>query len=156
MKMTLLAVGKTDRGWATEAVETYISRVRRYVPFTLEETRELKNLPSLGVEGVKAKEGELLLKALHPTDYVVLLDERGRGYSSTAWARFVAERMVAGRDVVFVAGGAYGFSDAVYERADAMVSLSKMTFTHQMVRIIFVEQLYRAFTIIRGEPYHHE
>ncbi len=156
MKMTLLAVGKTDRGWVSGAVETYISRVRRYVPFALGETKELKNLPSLGVEGVKAREGELLLKALHPTDYVVLLDERGRERSSTEWARFVEERMVAGRDVVFVVGGAYGFSDAVYERADAMVSLSRMTFTHQMVRIIFIEQLYRAFTIIKGEPYHHE
>ncbi len=156
MKMTLLAVGKTVRGWASEAVETYISRVRRYVQFSLEETKELKNLPSMGVEAVKAKEGELLLKALRPTDYVVLLDERGREYSSMEWARFVEERTVAGRDVVFVAGGAYGFSEAVYERADAKVSLSRMTFTHQMVRLVFVEQLYRAFTIIKGEPYHHE
>ncbi len=156
MKMTLLVVGKTVRGWASEAVETYISRLRRYVPFSVEETKELKNLPSLGVETVKVKEGELLLKALRPTDYVVLLDERGHEYSSTEWARFVEERMVSGRDVVFVTGGAYGFSDAVYERADAKVSLSRMTFTHQMVRLVFVEQLYRAFTIIKGEPYHHE
>ncbi len=156
MKMTLLAVGRTDKGWASEAVETYVSRVRRYVPFALEETREVKVLPSLGVEGVKAKEGELILKALRPTDYVVLLDERGREYSSTALAQFVEERTEAGRDVVFVAGGAYGFSEAVYQRANAMLSLSRMTFTHQMVRIIFIEQLYRAFTIIKGEPYHHE
>ncbi|MCD8312875.1 MAG: 23S rRNA (pseudouridine(1915)-N(3))-methyltransferase RlmH [Bacteroidales bacterium] len=156
MKMTLLTVGKTDRAWVRDGMDIYLSRLRHYVPIEVSEIRELKNVAALSRDQIKEKEGELILKALKPADEVILLDERGREYSSLEWARVVEEKAAAGRDVVFVIGGAYGFSEAVYQRADGKVSLSRMTFSHQMVRAIFLEQLYRAFTIIKGEPYHHE
>lgn len=154
--MTLLTVGKTDRAWVREGMDIYISRLVHYIPFSLSEIRELKNVSALSRDQIRQKEGELILKAVRPADEVILLDERGKEYSSAEWARIVEGRIAAGKDVVFVIGGAYGFSDAVYARADSLVSLSRMTFSHQMVRAVFLEQLYRAFTIIRGEPYHHE
>ena len=125
---------------------------------SLVEIPELRNTASLGREQIKAREGELLLKHVRPSDFVVLLDERGRKFRSVEFAAWLQDRMShsAGADMVFVIGGAYGFSPEVYGRADAKMSLSDMTFSHQMVRTIFAEQLYRAFTIIRGEPYHHE
>ena len=157
MKITLLTVGKTDVKWVREGLELYLSRLGHYIPFQLREIPELKNVSSLGREQVKAKEGSLVLKALKPSDEVVLLDEGGREFRSLEFASWLEERISRGaRDIVFVIGGAYGFSPEVYARADAKLSLSKMTFSHQMVRTIFAEQLYRAFTIIKGEPYHHE
>ncbi len=157
MKMTLITVGKTDKSWVKEGMEIYISRLKHYIPFALNEIPELKNVSALSKEQIKVKEGELILKAIRPSDEVILLDERGVLLSSMEWAQKVQTRMLAsGKDVVFVIGGAYGFSQAVYERANWKISLSKMTFSHQMVRAIFLEQLYRAFTIIRNEPYHHE
>ena len=157
MKITLLTVGKTDVKWVREGLELYLSRLGHYIPFQLREIPELKNVSSLGREQVKAKEGSLVLKALKPSDEVVLLDEGGREFRSLEFALWLEERISRGaRDIVFVIGGAYGFSPEVYARADAKLSLSKMTFSHQMVRTIFAEQLYRAFTIIKGEPYHHE
>ena len=157
MKITLLTVGKTDIRWVREGLEIYISRLKHYIPFSLAEIPELKNASSLSKDQIKAREGELILKSIKPSDEVILLDEHGKEYTSMEWARNMEKRMSgSGRDMVFVIGGAYGFSDDVYSRCDGKVSLSKMTFSHQMVRTIFAEQLYRAFTIIRGEPYHHE
>lgn len=157
MKITLLTVGKTDIKWVKDGMDVYISRLKHYVPFSMTEIPELKNVSSLGKELVKIKEGELILKSIKTSDEVLLLDEHGKEYSSQEWARIMERRISgSGRDIVFVIGGAYGFSQQVYDRCDGMLSLSKMTFSHQMVRVIFTEQLYRAFTIIKGEPYHHE
>ena len=156
MKMTLLTVGKTDVRWVREGLELYVSRLEHYVKFALKEIPELKNVSAFTREQIKEKEGDLILSSLAPGDFVVLLDERGRKYRSVEFADFIRERLNRGADMVFVVGGAYGFPQKVYSRADSMMSLSDMTFSHQMVRTIFAEQLYRAFTIIRGEPYHHE
>jgi 23S rRNA (pseudouridine1915-N3)-methyltransferase len=157
MKITLLTVGKTDVKWVKEGLDLYVSRLVHYIPFQVREIPELKNVSALSREQVKAREGALVLKALRPTDEVVLLDEGGREFRSVDFAGWLEERVSRGsRDLVFVIGGAYGFSPDVYSRADSKLSLSKMTFSHQMVRTIFAEQLYRAFTILRGEPYHHE
>ena len=156
MDITLLTVGKTDVSWVKEGLDLYVSRLRHYVPFALTEIPQLKNVSSLSRDQIREKEGELILKALRPADEVILLDERGKRFRSVDFARFVEGKTLQGRNLVFVIGGAYGFSEAVYRRADGMISLSEMTFSHQMVRTIFAEQLYRAFTIIKGEPYHHE
>lgn len=156
MKISLVLVGKTDVAWVREGLDLYASRLSHYAPFSVVEIPELKNVSALSKDQIKEKEGELILSKLKPSDDVILLDERGKEFRSVEFARLVESRMAGGRNVVFVIGGAYGFSDAVYARADSMLSLSKMTFSHQMVRAVFAEQLYRAFTIIRGEPYHHE
>ena len=157
MKISLITVGKTDVKWVREGLDLYVSRLSHYVPFTLDEIPELKNAASLSRSQVKETEGELVLRRIKDADVVILLDERGREMRSVELAAFLEEKISrGGRDLVFVIGGAYGFSDRVYGRADAKLSLSRMTFSHQMVRTIFAEQLYRAFTIMRGEPYHHE
>lgn len=157
MRISLLTVGKTDVKWVREGLETYVSRLSHYVPFSLEEIPELRNASALSREQIREKEGELILRRLKDTDEVILLDEHGREYRSVEWAAFLGEKLSrSSRDLVFVVGGAYGFSRKVYDRAASRLSLSKMTFSHQMVRTIFAEQLYRAFTIIKGEPYHHE
>lgn len=156
MKICLLTVGKTDTGWVREGLETYTSRLGRYVKFSVKEIPELKNASSLSKAQVKDKEGSLILASIGPKDMVILLDEHGKEYTSVEFAREVERFTASGKNIVFVIGGAYGFSDEVYNRSDGKVSLSKMTFPHQMVRTVFTEQLYRAFTIIKGEPYHHE
>ena len=157
MKITLLTVGKTDKDWVKQGLDIYVSRLRHYVPFAMTEIPELKNVSALSKDQIKIREGELILKNIRNSDDVILLDERGKQYSSMELAGVIRDKMTyGGRDIVFVIGGAYGFSDAVYARADSKLSLSRMTFSHQMVRAIFVEQIYRAFTIIKGEPYHHE
>lgn len=157
MKISLITVGKTDVKWVREGLELYVSRLSHYVPFALEEIPELKNVSALTREQIKEKEGEGILKRIKAGDEVVLLDERGRELRSVELAAWLREKLSrSGRDLVFVIGGAYGFSQAVYDCSDASLSLSRMTFSHQMVRTIFAEQLYRAFTIIKGEPYHHE
>ena len=157
MKICLLTVGKTDIGWVREGLETYSSRLSHYVPFSVCEIPELKNTSALTRTQIKDREGELILKAIKPTDRVILLDERGKEYRSVEFAEEIRRLSLAGgKDIVFVIGGAYGFSEAVYARSVGKISLSRMTFSHQMVRTIFAEQLYRAFTIIKGEPYHHE
>lgn len=157
MNMTLLAVGKTEVPWVREGLELYASRLRHYVPFKVEEIPHLKGAAALSEQSIKDKEGEIILSKLRPADHVILLDEHGREYRSVEFAKHL-EQLISrsSQDIVFVIGGAYGFSQAVYNRANAMLSLSKMTFSHQMVRTVFTEQLYRAFTIMRGEPYHHE
>ena len=157
MRITLLTVGKTDIKWVSEGLEVYSSRLRHYIPFEITEIPELKNASSLSRDQIRTAEGKLILKNLRDSDEVVLLDEHGREFRSVEFASMLEKRLSASsRDLVFVIGGAYGFSTEVYERASSKISLSKMTFSHQMVRTIFVEQLYRAFTIIRGESYHHE
>ena len=157
MRITLLTVGKTDIKWVAEGLEVYASRLRHYISFEIKEIPELKNVSSLSREQIKTAEGKLILKNLRDSDEAVLLDEHGREFRSVEFASMLEKRLSASsRDLVFVIGGAYGFSTEVYERASSKISLSKMTFSHQMVRTIFVEQLYRAFTIIRGESYHHE
>jgi len=156
MKICLLTVGKTDTGWVREGLETYTSRLGRYVRFSVKEIPELKNASSLSKAQVKDKEGSLILASIGPKDMVILLDEHGKEYTSVEFAKEVERFTASGKNIVFVIGGAYGFSDEVYNRSDGKVSLSKMTFPHQMVRAVFTEQLYRAFTIIKGEPYHHE
>ena len=157
MKITLLTVGKTDKDWVRQGMNIYMSRLKHYIPFNVVEIPELKNVSALTKDQIKTREGELILKSLRPTDDVILMDERGKQYSSVEFAKILQDKIsYIGKDIVFVIGGAYGFSQAVYERADSKISLSRMTFSHQMVRAIFVEQIYRAFTIMRGEPYHHE
>lgn len=156
MKVTLLTVGKTDKGWIKDGLEIYRGRLSHYVNFEMKEIPELKNVSGLSKDQIKAKEGELILKMLRPDDMVILLDEHGQESSSMEWSRKLEHLMQRGRNIVYVVGGAYGFSPEVYARKEGMVSLSRMTFSHQMIRVIFTEQLYRAFTIINGEPYHHE
>ena len=157
MKITLLTVGKTDKGWVKDGLDIYASRLKHYIPFSIIEIPELKNVSALSKDQIKTREGELILKNVRPADDLILLDERGKEHSSVEFAKVIQDKIsYAGKDIVYVIGGAYGFSDAVYRRADSRISLSRMTFSHQMVRAIFVEQLYRAFTIMKGEPYHHE
>ena len=157
MKITLLTVGKTDKEWVRQGLDIYVSRLKHYIPFSIVEIPELKNVSALSKDQIKSKEGELILKNIRPTDDVILLDEKGKQYTSVELAKIIQDKIsYAGKDIIFIIGGAYGFSDAVYQRANSKLSLSKMTFSHQMVRAIFAEQIYRAFTIMRGEPYHHE
>ena len=157
MKITLLTVGKTDKDWVKQGMDIYVSRLKHYIPFSLIEIPELKNVSALSTEQIKTKEGELILKHIRPADDLILMDERGKMYTSIEFAKVLQDKIShIGKDIVFVIGGAYGFSQDVYDRANSKISLSKMTFSHQMVRAIFAEQLYRAFTIMRGEPYHHE
>ena len=157
MRIVWLTVGKTDVAWVREGLSLYAGRLSHYVPFSLVEIPQLKNVAALSKEQIKEREGELILKNLKPADRVILLDERGKQLRSMDFATEIGGHLSReGRDLVYVTGGAYGFSEAVYARADGMLSLSKMTFSHQMVRTIFAEQLYRAFTILKGEPYHHE
>lgn len=157
MKITLLTVGKTDRDWVRQGLDIYVSRLKHYIPFSIVEIPELKNVSFLTKEQIRTREGELILRNLRPTDEVILLDERGKEYSSVELAKILQDKInYTGKDIVYIIGGAYGFSEAVYRRADSRLSLSRMTFSHQMVRAIFAEQIYRAFTIMKGEPYHHE
>ena len=157
MKIALLTVGKTDKDWVKQGLDIYVSRLKHYIPFSINEIPELKNVSAMSRDQIKAKEGELILKSIKPTDDVILLDEHGKEYSSTEFASLLQNKInYEGKDIVFVIGGAYGFSEQVYKRANSKISLSRMTFSHQMVRAIFAEQIYRAFTIMKGEPYHHE
>lgn len=157
MKISLITVGRTDIAWVRQGLDMYVSRLKHYAPFELVEIPELKNVSALTKDQIKSKEGELILKNVKNSDDLVLLDEHGREFRSIEFAKYLEDKMInSGKDVVFVVGGAYGFSPDVYSRANGKISLSKMTFSHQIVRTIFAEQLYRAFTIIKGEPYHHE
>jgi len=156
LKITLLVIGKTVKGWISDGLFVYCSRLKHYVNFEIKEIPELKNVASFTKEQIKEKEGDLILRALKPEDNVILLDEHGAEYTSVQFAQRLQQCLNSGRSVVYVVGGAYGFSEKVYSRADSRISLGKMTLSHQMVRVVFAEQVYRAFTIINGEPYHHE
>ena len=155
MKITLLVVGKTTGIELPRMIDEYAARLRHYVPFELTVLPELRNTKSLSEAQQKEQEGEMILRASEG-QFLVLLDEHGKEYRSIDFAAQMQCWMNNGRNLMFVVGGAYGFSQAAYARADAQVSLSKMTFSHQMIRLLFAEQLYRAMTILRGEPYHHE
>ena len=154
MKTTLMVVGRTVEPHFITAINDYVQRTRRYLTFDLEVIPELKNTRNLTPEVQKEKEAELILKALQPGDYLVLLDEGGREFRSVEFAAFMEQKIP--KRLIFLVGGPYGFSPKVYEAAREKISLSRMTFSHQMVRLLFVEQLYRAMTIIHGTPYHHE
>lgn len=156
MKLTLLLTGKTTDAHLQALIDDYVKRLTHYVPFSMQVLPDLKNAKALSMEQVKEQEGQLILKALTPNQEVILLDEHGREFRSMEFADYVQRKMASGRDVTFVVGGPYGFSKAVYDRADGQVSISKMTFSHQMIRLLFTEQLYRAMTILHHEPYHHE
>ena len=156
MKTELLVVGKTVSNHIKECIADYAERIRHYMPFNLTVIPDLKNTKSLSEEQQKKQEGDLILKQLQATDTVVLLDEHGKTFRSIDFAKWLQQKQTTARRLVFVIGGPYGFSEAVYQRANEKLSLSPMTFSHQMVRLIFTEQLYRACTIIKGEPYHHE
>lgn len=155
MKVQLLCIAKTEADWIKRGCEEYQNRLKHYLSYEVFEIQSLKNAKSLSFDEIKKKEGELLLQKITAGDYVILLDERGLSLSSIELSQKL-EKWSMQRSVVFVIGGAYGFSDDVYERANAKLSLSRLTFSHQMIRVIFVEQLYRACTILKGEPYHHE
>lgn len=157
MKIMLLCVGRTGYPPFREAIDRYSARIPHYVPFELKELPDIKNTKNLSEARQKELEGTSILAALSNSDLVVVLDERGREYTSREFARFISDRMLASvQRIVFIVGGPYGFSDKVYDRADMKISLSKMTFSHEMVRLFFVEQIYRAMTILHGEPYHHD
>ncbi len=157
MKVTLLTVGKTNDLSFKNAISEYQKRLKFYISFDIEEIPSLKNTKNLTEDNQKQKEGELILKNLQAEDEVVLLDDKGSEFTSKQFASYIEKKSASGlKRLVFVVGGPYGFSQEVYQRANDKVSLSRMTFSHQMVRLVFTEQLYRAMTIIRGEPYHHE
>ena len=157
MKFALLVVGRTVEKHYITAINDYVERIKHYTPFDMEVIPELKNTKSLSMEQQKEKEGELILKALQPGDVVVLLDEHGKEFRSVEFANWIERKMhTVNKRLVFIIGGPYGFAPSVYAAAQEKISLSKMTFSHQMIRLIFVEQLYRALSILNNSPYHHE
>ena len=157
MKISLIVIGKTDASYFVDAINEYKNRLVHYIPFEMEVIPDIKNVKNLREEQQKEKEGELILKMLQTGDYLVLLDEHGKSFTSMEFATYLERKMhVVSKRLVFVIGGPYGFSEAVYKAASEKISLSKMTFSHQMIRLIFVEQIYRAMTILNNEPYHHE
>lgn len=157
MKIALLMVGKTTESYYIQAIDEYVGRLKHYISFELEVIPELKNTKSLQPEQQKEREGELIKKSLKPGDYIVLLDEKGKEFTSVGFSNYIEKKQhTVSKRLVFVIGGPYGFSNDIYELSNEKISLSKMTFSHQMIRLLFVEQLYRAMTILNGEPYHHE
>lgn len=157
MKIKLLAIGKTDNKQLQQLIDEYQNRLKHYVKFELEIIPDIKNVKNLSEAQQKEKEGELILSKLQATDQLVLLDDKGKQYTSVEFSQYLQKKMNSGiKQLVLVIGGPYGFSDAVYQKAQGKLSLSKMTFSHQMIRLFIVEQVYRGFTILRNEPYHHE
>ncbi len=157
MKITLLTVGKTEDTYLKDGMDKYLKRLKHYIKFDIIELPELKNTKAMSQEQQKVKEAELLFKNISNTDHVVLLDENGAELPSQKFADMLNKKMIASvQNLVFIIGGPYGFDDAIYQRSNEKLSLSRMTFSHQMVRLFFVEQVYRAFTILKGEPYHHQ
>ena len=156
MKITLLLTGKTTDTRLASLIDDYRQRLTHYVPFELVVVPDIKNAKSLSAEQLKTAEGEALLARLTPAMDVILLDEHGKEWRSIEYAEWLQKKMGSGRDLTLVIGGAYGFSKEVYARANGQLSLSQMTFSHQMIRLMAIEQIYRAMTILRGEPYHHE
>jgi len=157
MKIQLIVVGKTFQDFVLKGVNEYCIRLEHYFPFEIEVIPDIKNTKNLSFDQVKEKEGKLILKSLQTGDFVVLLDERGMTFTSLGFSKYVEKKMqTVSKRLVFVIGGPYGFSQKVYEAANEKIALSKMTFSHQLVRLVFVEQLYRTMTILHHEPYHHE
>jgi len=157
MKISLIYVGKTTDKAVLVGVEKYLKRMKRYISFKIEVFPGLKNTKNLSESEIKTKEGQLILNKIGTSDFLVLLDENGKEFTSVQFASFIEKKMIHGtRHLVFLIGGAYGFSEEVYNNAQYKIALSQMTFSHQIIRLIFMEQIYRAFTIINNEPYHHE
>jgi len=157
MNIKLIAIGKTDNKTLQSLIEEYTKRLSFYIKFDVEIIPDIKNVKNLSEAQQKEKEGELILSKINPTDQLILLDENGSTFSSVAFSEYLQKKMNSGtKTLVFVIGGPYGFSPEVYQKAQGKVSLSEMTFSHQMVRLFFIEQLYRGFTILRNEPYHHQ
>ncbi|MDX1768964.1 MAG: 23S rRNA (pseudouridine(1915)-N(3))-methyltransferase RlmH [Arenibacter troitsensis] len=157
MTIKLLVLGKTDSTQLSQLIEEYQHRLKHYIKFELEIIPDLKNTKNLSEKQQKEKEGEAILNKLNPADMLILLDENGKQKTSVEFSEYLQKKMNSGlKQLVFVIGGPYGFSDAVYQKSQGKISLSKMTFSHQMVRLFMLEQLYRAFTILRNEPYHHQ
>lgn len=157
MKICLLVIGKTDEAYLQKGIEIFLKRIPHYISFEMKVIPDLKNSKNMSEEQQKEKEGELIIQQLNSSDELFLLDEQGTEVSSIDFARFLEKKMLSGiKRLIFIIGGPYGFSGNVYSRANGKLSLSKMTFSHQMVRLIFAEQLYRAMTILKGEPYHHQ
>lgn len=157
MKITFLTVGKTEDAYLKDGIDKYVKRLKYYTRLELIDLPELKNTKALTEQQQKAKEAELILKKITPLDHVILLDEKGMELTSKQFSTYIDKKAVGSTSsLVFVVGGPYGFDQSVYERANDKLSLSRMTFSHQMIRLFFVEQLYRAFTILKGEPYHHD
>ena len=157
MNIELIVIGKTDQQEVASLVEQYAKRVNHYCKFTVTTIADVKNTRNMAPSRQKQLEGEMILRLISEGDWVVLMDERGRQFTSMEYASWLQKRMLSGvKRLAIVIGGPYGFSEEVYQRANEKISLSKMTFTHQIVRAIFAEQLYRAFTILNNEPYHHE
>lgn len=157
MKTVLIWVGKTNERYWQQAIEVYTQRIGHYAQFEVAEVADIKNAKNMTGEMLKQKEGEAILRIVNADDSIVLLDDKGMEYTSKGFASWIEKQNLSGkRRLVFIIGGAYGFSDEVYARANAKLSLSRMTYSHQMVRVVFLEQLYRAYTILNNEPYHHE
>lgn len=157
MKIELLAIGKTDDKKLSALIQTYEQRLKHYVKFEIKIIPDIKNVKNLSILQQKEREGALLLKQIQTQDHILLLDENGQTHSSVEFSRMLQKKMNSGiKKLILVIGGPYGFSNEVYKRAQSKISLSKMTFSHQMVRLFIVEQIYRAFTILKNEPYHHE
>ncbi len=157
MTIKLLAIGKTDSTHLQELITEYEQRLKHYIKFELDIIPDIKNVKNLSEVQQKEKEGEAILKRLQPTDVLVLLDEHGKQHTSIEFSNYLQKKMNAGiKRMVIVIGGPYGFSEEIYQKAQGKLSLSKMTFSHQMVRLFIVEQIYRAFTILKNEPYHHQ
>jgi len=157
MKIKLLAIGKTDNKHLIQLIEEYQNRLKHYIKFELEIIPDIKNVKNLSEIQQKDKEGELILLKLQNTDQLVLLDDKGKDFSSIQFSQYLQKKMNSGiKQLVLVIGGPYGFSDTVYKKSNGKIALSKMTFSHQMIRLFILEQLYRGFTILKNEPYHHE
>lgn len=157
MKISLLVIGKTDASFFIEGIKEYENRLKHYIPFELRVIPDIKNTKKLSEDQQKEKEGELILKNIQAGDYLVLLDDKGKEFTSMQFASYIEKKThIVNKRLVFVIGGPYGFSQAVYEKASERISLSRMTFSHQLIRLVFLEQLYRAMTILNNEPYHHE
>ena len=157
MKIELAVIGKTSIGYLKQGIDEYIKRLKYYAPFEIKYIDDIKNTKNISEDQQKRTEGAKILSLLDKSDFVVLLDEHGKEYTSMQYSSYIQKRMLSGvKKVVFVIGGPYGFSQEVYDRANDKISFSKMTFNHEMIRLIFTEQLYRAYTIINHEPYHHE
>ena len=156
MNIKLIAIGKTDDTQLITLIDRYQNRLKHYIKFNFEIIPDIKNVKNLSEKQQKEKEGEMILKQLSPTDVLILLDENGKQFTSVEFSQYLQKKMNAGiKQLVFVIGGPYGFSEAVYQKAQGKIALSKMTFSHQMIRLFVVEQFYRGFTILKNEPYHH-
>ena len=156
MKIKLIVIGKTDESYLTKGIDKYVDRLRHYVNFEVVTINDIKLGKKTNIEVQKEMEGKEIMGKVADNDYLILLDENGQTYNSMDFSKYLQKRLNAGNDLVFVVGGPFGFSQRIYERANAKIALSNLTFSHQMVRLFFVEQIYRAFTILKGEKYHHQ